>query len=129
MVVVRDAAPRLDTASAASVAPVPPWRIATVPVTFAASPEVLLVSVPGMSAATRERKVGVAEDDPVLGPARTVFAPSEFMVTASVPDVVTGLPDTLKMLGMVKPTLVTAPAAAQFALPSTSMPMANSPLH
>jgi hypothetical protein len=81
-----------------------------------------------MSAATRARKVGVpALPDP--GPANTVLIASEARVIVRVPEDVTGLLVTVKMLGADKPTLVTDPAATQTALPYASMPVANSPLH
>ena len=62
----------------------------------------------GMSAATSERKVG-AVAAPVDGPANTKLADCVVRVPVRVPDAVTGLPDTLKMLGRANPTLVTVP--------------------
>jgi hypothetical protein len=52
--------------------------------------------------------VGIAAA-PVVGPANTVLAVSVANVTAKVPAVVIGEPPTEKMLGIVKPTLVTVP--------------------
>ena len=52
---------RLLRAVAASVAPVPPFATATVPVTLAAVPVVFWFSV-GMSVATRARKDGTPAD-------------------------------------------------------------------
>ena len=125
---VNPAAPRLVNAPAAVDEPVPPFSTATIPVTFPAVPVVLLVRLEGISAATRARKVGAAAE-PLAGPANTAFAPCVFNVAVNVPDDVTGLFVTVKILGIDKPTLVTAPAAAQFALPYTSMPVAYSPEH
>ena len=128
LAVASPAAPKLVTATAAVVAPVPPFAIATVPVSDPAEPVVLLVIFAGMSAATSARKVGVlALPDP--GPANTVLIASEARVIVRVPEDVTGLLVTVKMLGADKPTLVTDPAATQTALPYASMPVANSPLH
>src|ERR1700678_2206517 len=61
-----------------------------------------------MSATTRSLKVGVAEA-PLAGPANTVLAASLTKDRARVPDVVTGLPETEKIEGAVKATLVTVP--------------------
>ena len=61
-----------------------------------------------MSAATSERNVG-ATAPPVVGPENTVFAVSVASVTASVPEVVTGEPDTDKNEGTVMATDVTVP--------------------
>src|SRR5262245_58529895 len=94
--------------------------IASVPLVVIGEPETensagtvwpTLVTVPvpaGRSAATSDLKVGVAAP-PLVGPAKTVFALSVVKVTAKVPLVVTGEPATLKMLGMVSPTLLTVP--------------------
>ncbi len=62
----------------------------------------------GMSAATSERKVGVAAL-PVGGPANTLFAVCVASASAKVPEVMIGLPDTDMMLGTVMSTLVTVP--------------------
>jgi hypothetical protein len=128
LAVASPAAPKLVKATAAVVAPVPPLAIATVPVSVPAEPVVLLVIFAGMSAATSARKVGVpALPDP--GPANTVLIASEARVIVRVPEDVTGLLVTVKMLGADKPTLVTDPAATQTASPYASMPVAYSPLH
>jgi hypothetical protein len=63
-----------------------------------------------MSAVTKFLKAGAAAL-PELGPANTKFAACVFSVAVSVPDVVTGLPETVKILGIAKPTLDTS---AQF---------------
>ena len=67
---VVDGTPRAVCAPDCVVAPVPPFAIATVPVTLDAVPVVFWFNV-GMSAAVRERNVG-APDDP-LGDANTKF--------------------------------------------------------
>ncbi len=72
---------------------------------------VTLVTEPpavGMSAATRARKVGCAAP-PEVGPAHTVLADSFALVIASVPEPVTGEPETLNSTGTVCPTEVTLP--------------------
>lgn len=62
-----------------------------------------------MSAATSALKVGVAAD-PVVGPAQTKLAVCVAKERAKVPEPVTGLPDTERMLeGALSPTLVTVP--------------------
>jgi hypothetical protein len=64
--------------------------------------------IDGISPITRARKAGVVAP-PEVGPAHTVFALSFAEVTASVPEVVTGDPDTLNSTGVVMPTDVTVP--------------------
>lgn len=53
-------------------------------------------------------KVGAA-GEPVNGPAKNNLGSCEFKLKLSVPELVTGLPDTVKILGELKPTLVTVP--------------------
>lgn len=89
-------------AAAAVSSPVPPQVVGKIPLT----PDVKLMS--GMSAAIKERKTGVPLTP--FGAANTVFADSLASVAVNVPVVVTGLPDTMKMLGSANPTLVTASA-------------------
>jgi hypothetical protein len=63
----------------------------------------------GRSAPTKARNVGVAAE-PVVGPAQTWLADWVARVPVSVPDVVIGEPETVKMLdGNASPTLVTVP--------------------
>ena len=62
-----------------------------------------------MSAATSERKAGTA-GTPVEGPANTRLADWVLRVPVRVPADVTGLPDTLNILGSARPTEVTEPA-------------------
>ncbi len=82
---------------------------------------VILLTAPlGMSAATSARKVGAAAL-PVVGPAKTRLADCVALVTASVPEVVTGVPETENSAGMVSPTLVTVPEPPA-APPSTKSP-------
>lgn len=61
----------------------------------------------GISALTSERNVG-DPDDP-LGEAKIRFADCELSVAPSVPEVVTGDPDTVKIDGIVRPTFDTVP--------------------
>jgi hypothetical protein len=68
-----------------------------------------VAEISGMSAATRALKVGTSAD-PVVGPAKMVFADSFERVTAIVPDEVTGELATLNPVGIVNPTDVTVPA-------------------
>src|SRR5258705_8275332 len=68
----------------------------------------------GMSAATSARNVGAAAE-PEVGPAHTWLADALALVIASVPEPVTGEPDTENSAGTVSPTLVTVPAAAKTA--------------
>jgi hypothetical protein len=82
----------------------------------------------GISVAVKTRKVGIAAE-PDTGPAKNVLVVSVFSVSAKVPELVTGLPDTVKMLGADKPTLVTTPDEMQTALPLVSMPMENWSTH
>lgn len=63
----------------------------------------------GRSAVTSPRNVGAAAVDPADGPAQTVFGDCVASVAVSVPDVVTGEFDTLKMAGSDNPTLDTVP--------------------
>src|SRR5215467_5777887 len=71
-----------------------------------------------MSAATSDRKVGVAAA-PVVGPEKIRFADSVASVPVKVPVDVTGEPLTVKMPGSDKPTLVTAvPVPMTESLPS-----------
>jgi hypothetical protein len=56
------------------------------------------------SAAAIVRNVGVAAE-PVIGPARKVFADSLARLTSSVPDVVIGVSDTVRNDGTVMATL------------------------
>jgi hypothetical protein len=75
------------------------------------SPTLVTVPVPpGKSAATRARNVG-ADAPPEDGPARTRFAFCVASVTASVPLVVMGEPDTERNDGTVSATLDTLPFA------------------
>jgi hypothetical protein len=68
-----------------------------------------LAKVPGRSAATSERNVGVAAD-PETGPAKTLLADCVDSVIAIVPAPVTGLPLAERSAeGTVTPTLVTVP--------------------
>src|SRR6185312_17287752 len=62
----------------------------------------------GKSAPTRPRKVG-ADAAPDVGPAQTALAICVFSDPVSVPVVVTGLPETVKMPGRDRPTDVTVP--------------------
>ena len=62
----------------------------------------------GISAVTIARNVGVAAP-PDVGPENMVFAVCVASDPVSVPDVVTGEPDTLKIAGSDKATLVTVP--------------------
>jgi hypothetical protein len=59
-----------------------------------------------MSAATSALNVGVAAE-PVPGPAHTRLADWVARVAAKVPELVTGLPATEKIAGIVSATLVT----------------------
>ena len=63
---------------------------------------------PVMSVNVNDLKVGAAAT-PVLGPANTVFAFWVAKLTVKVPDEVTGLLETEKMLGIERSTLVTVP--------------------
>jgi hypothetical protein len=60
---------------------------------------------------TRARKVGPAAP-PLEGPAKTRFAFWFASVAVSDPVVVIGLTVTVKMLGSIRPTLVTVPEPA-----------------
>src|SRR5574337_1510372 len=62
----------------------------------------------GRSPATKARNAGCA-GAPLVGPAHTVLADSVAFVTASVPLVVTGEPESENSAGMESPTLVTVP--------------------
>lgn len=62
----------------------------------------------GMSVLVKARNAGIAAE-PEAGPAKTVLALSVAKVTASVPAVVIGLPDTVKADGIDKATLETVP--------------------
>src|ERR1035437_4517398 len=84
--------PPNDTGEPATPRPVPPVTVI--------APE------PGRSASTSARNVGAA-GTPVPGPAKIVFAVSLASVPVSVPVVVTGEPDTVKIAGSARPTLVT----------------------
>ena len=64
----------------------------------------------GMSAATRVRNVGVPAEP--FGAAKIVFAASLASVAVSVPLVVTGELETVKIDGIERPTLVTVPFVA-----------------
>ena len=67
----------------------------------------VIVSVPGMSSSTSERKVGTAAA-PLPGPAHTRFAPCVLKVPVNVPVVVTGEPDIVNTLaGKSSPTEAT----------------------
>ena len=76
----------------------------------------------------RRRKVGIP--DVPSGEANTRFSDSLANVTANVPAVVIGEPETEKMLGIVKPTKVTPPLPlpvpqgdpVDVKFPSTSVP-------
>src|SRR6185312_8444151 len=63
-----------------------------------------------MSAATKARNPGAAAA-PDAGPANTVFAFWLAREPVSVPEVVTGEPETENIFGSESPTLVTVPAA------------------
>jgi hypothetical protein len=63
----------------------------------------------GISVVTSERNVG-ATAPPEVGPAQTWFALCVASVPVSVPDVVTGEPETVKIPGRERPTEVTVPA-------------------
>jgi hypothetical protein len=82
-----------------------------------ALPEVFWFSV-GISAATMARNVGAPAEP--LGAARKVFCVCEASAAVSVPEPVTGDPDTLNRAGRDRPTLVTVPvlAVAPVATPS-----------
>ena len=69
--------------------------------------EIFVLARVGRSATTNARKVG-APAEPV-GEAKTRFADWLASVAVRVPDVVTGLPETLKIAGIERPTLVTVP--------------------
>ena len=75
-------------------------------------PPEMLVTVPvpaGRSAVVSARNVGVVAE-PVAGPENTVLAVWVASVPVKVPVVVTGEPDTVRMLlGSVRPTEVTVP--------------------
>jgi hypothetical protein len=77
-----------------------------VAVMFEAVPVVFWFSV-GMSATT----IALGDTDPAepSGDAKNKFADSEVPVTAKVPEVVIGEPDTVSQDGVVRPTLVTDP--------------------
>jgi hypothetical protein len=115
--------PKFVRAAAVVVAPVPPFAIATVPVTFAAVPVVFWFSV-GISAATKARNVGTPAAP--FGAAKIVFAVwlAKFDgVTASVPlrvrlpeDVT--VPERLRPLTVpVPPTDVTVPVVLEVPAP------------
>ena len=71
-------------------------------------PDVILAqSKFGISAETKLRNVGVP-DEP-FGEVKTRFAACEASEAVKVPEDVTGLPDTLNIEGIDKPTLVTVP--------------------
>ena len=59
----------------------------------------------------RLRKLGVP-GEPVVGPAKTLLALSLAQAPVRVPEVVTGLPDTLNSAGRLRATLVTVPVGA-----------------
>lgn len=76
-------------------------------VSVAADPVVFWFSV-GTSATTMARKVGTAAA-PEDGPAKNRLALWVARAPVSVPEAVTGEPDTVKMDGNARPTLVTVP--------------------
>lgn len=86
-----------------ALTPVPPLRGGSTPVTPLAR------GMSGMSPATSIRNVGMPVEP--LGAAKTVFAASLASVAVNVPELVTGLPETVNMLGSANPTLVTVPPA------------------
>ena len=53
----------------------------------------------GMSASTSALKVGISEDDPVPGPASTVFTATSFHSNSKVPEASAGDPVTLNRSG------------------------------
>jgi len=71
----------------------------------------LLASMAGMSAETRERKLGAAVVGPTAGPANTTFGPCWAQEAARVPELVTGEPLTVNSDGNDSDTLVTDPVA------------------
>src|SRR6185312_5482778 len=71
----------------------------------------VLAALAGMSAETSARNPGAAAI-PDVGPAKTVLALCVASVPVIVPEAVTGLPETVKMLGSARPTLVTVPDPA-----------------
>ena len=85
-------------------------------VSVAALPVVFWLSV-GTSAATIERKPGVAAP-PLVGPANTRLAACVARLIASVPVVVTGEPEMDMIDGTVAATLLTVPLPAS---PATLM--------
>ena len=92
--------------SAGVAVPEPPLATATMPVTLDAVPVVFWFSV-GTSAATMARKVGVPAEP--LGAAKKKLAVWLAKVPVKVPEVVTGEPETVKILGRDNPTEVTLP--------------------
>src|ERR1700761_2424594 len=97
---------------------------------------ILAKSSAGISADTKDRKVGAA-DEPDEGPAKTVLIACAFQAKVNVPDVVTGDPVTVNWDGADRPTEVTEPlaaGAAQVTLPPTTVrtlpfdPTASRPL-
>ena len=102
------AAPRLVNAAPADVAPVPPFAMATVPVTFEAVPVVFWLSV-GTSAATIARNVGTPAEP--FGAARTVLAVCDAKsdgVTTNVPPSVSD-PAVVTVPLRLKPLTVPVP--------------------
>ena len=88
-------------------------------------PVATLVTVPvpaGRSAAVNPRNVGAAAE-PDVGPAKNKFADCVASEAVRVPAEVTGEFATVKIEGMLKPTLVTLPVAAliQLKLPVPSV--------
>jgi hypothetical protein len=86
--------------------PVPMVIVVGVEVEADGLPKRVVVAIEGKSASTIVLKVGAA-DAPEEGPAHTKLAPCVLSEKVSVPELVTGDPDTVKMDGADKPTDVT----------------------
>ena len=104
--------------------PVPPvftpriWDAVPIVVRFV-PPDV--VGTVGRSVATRDRKAGVPAP-PLVGPAKMLFCPVLASVAVSVPLVVTGDPDTVRIDGRERPTDETVPVPPEAAIVSEPDP-------